>query len=99
MPVFLLSLLGGLVSIVGSLVGRVLVALGIGYASYTGLSVLLDFLKAQVISRLAGSSAEIIAVLSLGKFDVCVNILFSALAARLVLQGLTSDTITKMVLK
>ncbi|SPD67820.1 conserved protein of unknown function (plasmid) [Cupriavidus taiwanensis] len=99
MPVFLLSLLGGLVSIAASMVGRVLIALGIGYVTYSGISVLLDTLKAQVVSRLSGASVEFVQVMSLVKIDVCVSILFSAMTARLLLQGLTSDKITKMVIK
>ncbi len=99
MPVILLSLLGGLVSIAGSLVGRVLIALSIGYVSYTGISALLTSLKDQVIERLSGSGAEFVQVMALVKIDVCVSILFSAMAARLLLQGLTSDRITKMVIK
>lgn len=99
MPLLLLSLLGGLVSIAGSIVGRVLIALSIGYVSYTGISALLSALKSRVITSLSGSGVEFVQVMSLVKIDVCVSILFSALAARLLLQGLTSDKITKMVIK
>ncbi|MDF3831819.1 DUF2523 domain-containing protein [Cupriavidus basilensis] len=99
MPVFLLSLLGGLVSIAASMVGRVLIALSISYVTYSGLSVLIDSYKAQVLSNLGALPIEFVQVLALVKLDVCVSIFFSAVAARLVLSGLTSDKITKMVLK
>jgi len=37
--------------------------------------------------------------MSLVKLDTCISILFSAISVRLVLEGLSSDTITKMVIK
>lgn len=99
MPVFLLSLLGGLLSIAVSMVGRVLVALGISYVSYSGISVLLDYVKSQVISNLTAMPIEFVQVMSLVKLDVCISIFFSAIAARLVLMGLSSGVVTKMVIK
>ena len=47
MPIFLLALLGGLGQIAGNMVGRVLLALGIGYVTYQGLSILLTGLQNQ----------------------------------------------------
>ncbi|WP_439462631.1 DUF2523 family protein [Roseateles sp. NT4] len=37
MPLFLGALIGALISAAGTLVGRVLLSLGIGYASYSGI--------------------------------------------------------------
>ena len=99
MPLFLAALLGGLVQAAGSIVGRVLIALGIGYVSYTGISALLTVIKGQVIAQLTGAPATIVAIMGLLKIDVAVSVIFSALAARLVIQGLTSDKVTRMVVK
>jgi hypothetical protein len=99
MPLFLAALLGGLVQAASSIAGRVLIALGVGYVSYTGITALLDWIKAQVVSHLVGAPATIVAIMGLLKIDVAVSIIFSALAARLVLQGLTSDKLTRMVIK
>ena len=99
MPLFIAALLGGLIQAAGSLVGRVLIALGVGYVSYSGVSVLLTALKTQAIQNLTGLPSVAVQVLSILKIDVCLNITFSALAARLILKGLTSDKITRMVLK
>jgi hypothetical protein len=99
MPLFLAALLGGLVSAAGSFVGRALIALGIGYVSYTGISALLNWIKSQVVSYLAGAPTNVVAIMGLLKIDVAVSIIFSAFAARLVLQGLTSDKVTRMVIK
>lgn len=99
MPLFIAALIGGLIQAAGSMVGRVLISLGVGYVTYSGVSVLLNALKAQVINSFSGLPAVAIQVLSMMKVDVCLNILFSALAARLLVKGLTSDRFTRMVLK
>jgi Protein of unknown function (DUF2523) len=99
MPVFVAALIGGLVSAASSLVGRVLLALGIGYVAYTGISALLDWLKAEVMSELSGLPAQGITILTLLKVDVGISIIFSAYAARLILAGVTSGAITRMVIK
>ena len=99
MPLFLAALLGGLVQAASSIVGRVLIALGIGYVSYTGINALLTLIKSHVVSYLVGAPGTVVAIMGLLKIDVAVSIIFSALAARLVLQGLTSDKVTRMVIK
>jgi hypothetical protein len=99
MPVFLLALLGGLGLIVGSLVGRVLFALGLGYVSYKGLTAFVGSIKDLILSNLGALPPEFVQVMSLVKLDTCISILFSAISVRLVLEGLSSDTITKMVIK
>jgi len=99
MPLFVAALIGGLVQVAGSIVGRVLIALSIGYVSYSGLSVLMDSLKSQVMGLLSGAPATIVTIMALLKVDVAVSIIFSAYAARLVLAGLTSDKLTKMIVK
>jgi len=100
MPVFLLMLLGGLGSIAGNLVGRVLVALGIGYLTYQGLSVVLDFLQAQIFNNLlSGGYTEIDAALNMLNIGKCVNVTFSAIAVRNILEGLTGGSFTRQVIK
>jgi hypothetical protein len=99
MPIFLASLLGGLVSAAGSIGGRVLLAMGFGYVAFTGISTGLDALKASVQSYLSGAPADVVGIMSTLKVDVSVSIIFSAIAARLLLNGLVSGTIKRMVLK
>ena len=55
MPVFIAALIGGLVSAAGSLVGRVLVSLGIGYVVFSGLDV---STQAQILTLLEKLAAE-----------------------------------------
>ncbi len=99
MPAIVLAALSGLVSIAGILVGRIAIAIGVGVVSYTGLSVLLDSLKAQVISSLGNLPSTAIAVMGLMQVDVIISILFSAVAARLLLNGLTGGALKRIILK
>lgn len=101
MPAFLLALLGGLVQIAGSMVGSVLIALGISAVTYTGVSSLFDQIKVIAFSNmdLAASYAGLSGWLGLLKVGTCMNILFSALAARLALKGLQGGAVKRWVTK
>lgn len=102
MNVFLAALFGGFLQVAGSLVGRVLLSLGISYAVFTGVDAALSGIKQEAFLALAGATsfaphmASFVGVLQIG---TCLNIVFSAWAARLVLAGMTSGTIKRMVLK
>lgn len=99
MPIFLAALLGGLVTAAGSIVGRVLIALGISYVTYSGVSVLIDWIKAEIFVRLMGMNSTVLGIVGALQVDVAVNILFSAIAARFVVAGIASGSITRMVIK
>ena len=57
MPVFIAALGGMLINIVGSLVGRVLVALGMAVVTYTGVNASLEAMKTQAIQSFAALPA------------------------------------------
>lgn len=99
MPAFIAVILGGLIQICGSLVGRVLVALGLSVVTYSGLSVSIDFLKMQAVTAALSLPPEVVGMLSVLKVGTCISIIFSAMAARLLINGLTGDTIKKWVLR
>jgi hypothetical protein len=99
LPIIAAALVGGLIQAAGSMVGRAMIAIGVGFVTYTGISVLLDSLKANVITYLSSGPVELLAIMSALKVDSAMNIIFSAIAARLVLKGLTSGTLKRMVLR
>lgn len=99
MPVFLASLLGGLVSIAGSFVPRVLIALGISVVTYTGVSATLGFVKLQMLGALDGLPADMVSLLGFMGVGQFINIITSALAARMALNGLQGDTMKQWVKK
>lgn len=98
MPLFWGALLGALAQGLSSLVGRALVALGIGYVTYSGFSVLLDWLKADIISNVNSLPATILAIVGLLKLDVVISIMFSTYAVKLIVSGVSngSKTVAKI---
>jgi len=99
MPLFIGALLGGLIQAAGHIVGRVLIALGIGYVSYQGIDTALAFIKAQALANLTALPANMVLLLGLMKIGVLLNILMSAVVARMTLNGLQSGAMKKMVQK
>ena len=99
MPVLLASLLGGLIQISGSIAGRVLLALGISVLTYTGTNAALEFLKTQAVQAITGLPVQVVGMLSTMKVGQCISIIFSAIVARQIQQGLQGDTVKKWVMK
>ena len=95
---WIVALLGALVPILSSTVGRVMVALGLSVATFSGVDVALNTLKANIFSGFSGLPAIIIDVIWACRVDQGINIIFSAYAAVLVIKG-TSGAITKFVHK
>ena len=98
-PVIAASLIGGLISVTGTIVGRVLVALGVGVVTYTGVQVGIDSLLSNLDSAISGVPADILGLLGFMRVGEAINIIISAMSARMLLNGLTGDTIKKWVLK
>lgn len=102
MPLFIAALMGGLVQVAGTLVGRVLLSLGIGYVTYTGIDAGLGYVRDQVFSWLnSASSISPIVERFMGVFQIgtCFNIIFSAYTAKLLLNGMVGGAIKRMVTK
>lgn len=99
MPVFVAAIGGMLINLVGTIAGRVLIALGISVITYTGITATLDVLKTQAISAFSGLPPEVFGLLGLLKVGQCISIVTSAIAAKMVIDGLTGDTFKRWVLK
>lgn len=99
MPVFVAAIGGMLINLVGTLVGRVLVALGLSVITYTGVNATLEALKSQAVQSFTALPPEVFGMLGMMRVGQCVSIITSAIAARLLLDGLTSDTFKRMVMK
>jgi hypothetical protein len=96
---FLLNLLGGLVTICGPLVGRVLLALGLSYVTYTGYDVSINWLLTQIKSNFSAMPVQIVSFLTWLWVDKAISMVFSAYAAAMVIKVGTSGTVTKLVRK
>jgi len=99
MPLFIAALIGGLVQAAGTLVGKVMLSLGIGYVAFTGVDASITFARDALIQSFQALPPIAFQVAGAMKLGVCVSIVTSALIARMTLNGLTSGTIKKMVVK
>ena len=99
MPLWVASIIGGLIEVAGTIVGKVLLSLGIGYATFTGVDTSLAWAKSEFLSGMSGLPADAIAVAGLLKVGVCVSMLLSAFTVRLTIMGLTGGTLQRMVVK
>jgi hypothetical protein len=96
---FLMPLLGGLLSITGSLVGRVLLALGIGYATFKGFDVSVAWLLTQIKTNIGGMPVEVVSLLGYLWVDKAIGMIFSAYSAALLVKMAGQANVTKMVTK
>lgn len=92
------AIAGGLISIAGSMVARVVVALGLGLVSYTGINAGLDYFKSTFAGAMSGS-ATLAGICGTLKLDVVLSIFVAAGLARLAIAGATSGTMKKLVHK
>jgi hypothetical protein len=99
MPALVIAFLGGLASMVGPLVGRVLLALGIGFVTYKGFDVGVSWLLDQIKSNMSSMPADMVAFLAWLWVDKAIGLLFSAYSAALGIKMAGSTQITKMVSK
>jgi len=93
------ALLGALLQIVGSLVGRALISASIGVVAYKGLDVSIAWAKAQFFTSAAMLPSTAVQVMGLMQVDTAVSMLFAAVSMRLVFKGMTSGVVKSFVLK
>lgn len=99
MPQIFWALGSLLVRISGSVAGRVLVALGIGVATYTGINASLNWTKSQAISAFQGLPSDVLGMLGVMKVGQAISIVFSAIVARSVINGVQSDTFKRWIIR
>lgn len=99
MPVLIAAIWGGLATVLGSMVGRVLLALGIGYVTYSGFDVGITWLLNQIKGNFGGMPADIVAFLAWLWVDRAIGLMFSAYSAALAIRMAGATTMTKMVTK
>lgn len=100
MPVlFIPALLGALATICASLVGRVLLALAIGFVTYKGFDVGITYLLDQIKTNIGSMSADTAQFLAWLWVDKAIGLLFSAYSAALGIKLAGGTSVTKMVHK
>ena len=99
MPALLYSLGGLLLSLVGSMVGRVLVALGMGYATFKGFDLTIAFLLTHIKNNFAGMPAETVSFLAWLWVDKAIGMIFASYSVAMLAKLAGNVNITKMVTK
>lgn len=99
MATLLRWLLGGLVNIAATVAGRMLLGLGIGVITYTGLSFTLGWLKAMAVAQIGMVGAQWMGILATLQVGACISMVFSAMAVRMIVQGMSGDSFKRFVKK
>lgn len=67
---FIAALIGGFIQAAGTMVGRVMIALGFSYVAYSGLDASFGWMRSQIGASFGGVSAQALAVLSAARVVV-----------------------------
>jgi len=98
MHVFIAALIGGFATVLSSFVGRVLLALGIGYVAYKGFDVLFINIANLIKQHLNSGTAEMVGLLGYFWVDKAVSVILSAYALKLAYNSF-GGVIKKTVIK
>ena len=90
--------MGALAVAMGSLIGRALLALGVGFVTYQGITVAIDTVKNRVMTDLSAMPSDMAGLLGYLWFDKALTLIFSAFAAALAMKAI-SGSVKKVVLK
>lgn len=99
MPPFIPALIGALLTFAGSMVGRVLIALGMSYITYKGFDVGVQWLFDQIKLNMSGMPGDVVSFLGWLWVDRAISLVFSAYTAALSIKAIGGASITKLVIK
>jgi len=93
------ALIGALGQAAASLVGRILLAMGIAYVTYSGIDIVFTWAQQKIITNMQGLGSTTVSFLAWMYVDKCISMIISAITASFILNGITSGSFTKMVHK
>lgn len=100
MPWIISVLLGGLLQLVSSFVGRVLLALGFGYVEFVGVSALVDAVKDDAAAFIGSVGVSSLADWAgFFRVDQHLSIIISAIGVKVLLNSLGGEKIRRLVQK
>ena len=89
MPIILAQLIGALVQATGSILGRVLIGLGLGFVSYVGFDALVSSITSQIDSLMSGFTGSTLAAWGgFFQIDKHVSMVLSAITVKVAIKGL-----------
>lgn len=92
------AIIGALGTAIGSLVGRVLLALSISYVTFKGMTVATDQIEALMRAYFGSIGGEVGSLIGFLWIDKALSMVVSAFAAAFAIKT-TSGVVTKMVVK
>lgn len=95
---FIAALWGALIPMMGTMAGRLLIALGVGYVTYKGMDVTATFLLDSIKSSLSAMPVEVLNFLGFCWIDKAIGMIFSSWTASIALKGIAGG-ITKLKIK
>ncbi|NMM27832.1 MAG: DUF2523 domain-containing protein [Glaciimonas sp.] len=98
LAVFVPALIGALAGVMGSLIGRAILALGIGFVTYKGITVAINGMKASVMSAVGGIPGDALSLVGYLGLDRGLTIMFSAVAASLAMRAI-GGSVKRMIFK
>lgn len=98
MPVLIAALWTALLAIIPTIVGRVLLALGISYVSYRGIDLLMSTAQTAFVNAVSSAGGVTVQIAGILQIGTCISIIGSAAAAKLLVSGLKAGSITKTVM-
>jgi len=99
MPVFIAFLWNAFLAILPSLVGRVLLSLGLSVVTYTGMQATFGWLLEQAVAKFSSLPPDLLGLLAVLKVGESLSIIFSALLVRASLNAAASGTFKRWVTK
>jgi hypothetical protein len=96
---FLYALGGYLLELAASLAGRVLIALSIGFVTYSGFDLSIGWLLTQIQGYVGSMPAEVISFMGFLWVDKAIGFIISAYSAAMVVKLAGSTSFTKMITK
>lgn len=98
MPFLAPAIIGALAAAMTSLVGRVLLALGIGFVSYSGIDTLISNLTSAIQGNMTGIPASLWSWMAILKVQTSISIITSAFSTRVAMVAI-GGTIKRAVFK
>lgn len=95
---FVPALMGALATATASLVGRAVLALGIGFVTYTGITVSINAMKSTVMSSVGGLTGDALGLVGYLWIDKGITVIFSAVTVSLAMRAI-GGSVKKMVFK
>lgn len=99
MPFLINGIIGAFGLAMSSLVGRVLLALGLSFVSYTGFSTVGTYALSQIQSSFSGMPVEALGLLGYLWVDKAITVIMSGYTSALAIKMAGATSLTRLVRK